>query len=125
MSNSISKMISRCSKVGWEDWAWELEAWEVEGVVLGILEVGQDFYRTGGVQPLNQLVKTNLRKFPTPCTRKKNQPQKATTLLNNRVQFSKLKKKNGKRGCVVGDRNVGGEWSLIIGEGKERVVERK
>jgi hypothetical protein len=102
MSNSISKMIYRCSKVGWEDWAWELEAWEVEGVVLGILEVGQDFYRTSGVQPLNQLVKTNLQKFPTPCTRKKNQPQKATTLLNNRVQLSKLKKKWQKGMCSWG-----------------------
>jgi hypothetical protein len=91
-------------------------------VVLGILEVSHDFYRIGGVQPLNQLVKTNLQKFPTPCTRKKNQPQKATTLLNNIVQLSKLKKKNGKRRCVVGNRNVGGEWSLINGEGKEGVV---
>jgi hypothetical protein len=41
------KNMSRCSIVGWEDWARELDAWEVDGVVLGILEFVQDC-RTGG-----------------------------------------------------------------------------
>jgi hypothetical protein len=81
--------MSHYSIVGWEDWARELEAWDDEGVVLGILEVGQDFCRTGGVQPSNQEEKTNLQTIPTPCKKIETQPHKATTLLNNRVQLSK------------------------------------
>jgi hypothetical protein len=61
--------------------ARELEAWDDEGVVLGILEVGRDFCRTCGGQPLSQLVKTNLRKFPTPCNRKKKTNHRGITLL--------------------------------------------
>jgi hypothetical protein len=63
-------------------------------------------------------VKTNLQTIPTPCKKKETQPQKATTLLNNRVQLSKKKKKWPKWVGVVGVINVGGEWSEISGEGK-------
>jgi hypothetical protein len=85
MSNSVSKIISRCSKVGWEDWARELEAWDVEGMVLGILEVGQDFCRAGDVQPLNQFVKTKPYSCPTPCKNSNNQQQRTTTLCMSKV----------------------------------------
>jgi hypothetical protein len=57
---------------------------------------------------------------------KKEKPTtKGNYTLEQQSAVVKIKKKNGKRGCVVGDRNVGGEWSLINGEGKERVVGRK
>jgi hypothetical protein len=91
ISNSISDSISRCSIVGWEDWARELDAWEVDGVVLGIVEFSRDFCRTGGGQPRNQLVQTNLQTIRNPCKKIETQPQKATTHLNNRVQLSKIK----------------------------------
>jgi hypothetical protein len=45
------------------------------------LEVGQDFYRAGGVQPSNQEVKAKLQKFPTPCKRRENQPRGNYTLV--------------------------------------------
>jgi hypothetical protein len=50
-------------------------------VVLGIVEFGQDFCRTGGGQLLNLLVKTNLQTIPTPCKKKQNQPQEGDYTL--------------------------------------------
>jgi hypothetical protein len=80
ISNSVSNNISHCSIVGWEDWARELDAWEVDGVVLSIVEFGQDFCRTCGEQSWNSLVKNNLQTNPTPCKRRKSPTTEATTL---------------------------------------------
>jgi hypothetical protein len=92
MSNFVSKMISHCSKVGWEDWARELEAWDVEGVVLGILEVSRDFYRAGGVQPLSPVVKTNPRGSPTPLQKKINPTPEGNYTLEQQSAVVKIKK---------------------------------
>jgi hypothetical protein len=66
-------MISLCSQVGGEDWAWELEALEVEAAVWGILSLVQDFYQTGGVQLAIQVVNNNLKKMSNPL-QKRNTP---------------------------------------------------
>jgi hypothetical protein len=64
----------------------------VEGVALGILSFGQEFYQAGCEQPSNEVVNNDFKSFPTPYKTQQTPTQTATTLCTSIVQLTKTKK---------------------------------